>query len=140
MADRFQYVPNRESGNSLFSGKPILPEGDLLELTSDEVSYIREKLLSIVDFRKEVFGNGRVEYYGLHPVQRFYDLKQRIMIRVNDIIQSASESTESEQSYKLGDFTLKEEYTFKDFKTDSNISVYRTLRDGSLYTNPSYNR
>ncbi len=84
--DRFLYVPNRREGTCDFNGV-FQPTEEVEELIHKEgLEFIRNKILSIIDNRKEMYGNASSEFYGMYPQQRFYDLQNRIMFEVKDLI------------------------------------------------------
>jgi hypothetical protein len=124
LSDRLQYIPNRRNGLSEFSGIPMASEEvyDLIE--SDGINFISEKLKELIELRKELFGNYKEEFFGMYEIQLFYDLKNRIPIKIKEIIDSPNK-----------DFTLeieKDDYGSL-HKHRSNISVFRSVKGGQLY-------
>lgn len=87
ISDQLLYVPNRKEGQSLFNGE-VKPSEEVKELIGAEgIQYIKDKITSIIENRKEMFGNKKIEYYGLNYLQRFYDLKNKAVIKVRDCIE-----------------------------------------------------
>ncbi len=84
--NRLIYSPNREFGQSEFKGTPR-PSSEVIEQIGEEgLEYIKNKLNSLIDSRKEMFGIGHIDQYGMDAVQHFFDLKHRTIIRVSEII------------------------------------------------------
>lgn len=85
--NQFVFVPNRRNtGTSVFEGSFSASE-EVENIIKDKgIDYISNKILSIIESRKEMYGNASVDFYGLHPSQKFYDLKNRIMLQVKDLI------------------------------------------------------
>lgn len=85
LSDQLIYVPNRKSGESEFKGSPK-PSQEVVELIAqDGVEHIANELNEIVKMRIMLLGDGRIEFYGMYPIQRFFDLKNRIAIRIQEI-------------------------------------------------------
>jgi len=136
--DRIVYVPNRESGLSTFEGEALILD-DLEEMLGSEViDYTRYQLSKILDFRKYMFGNGELEYYGLHPVQRFYDLKEREMVLIRDLSQIDQQYYEEPIDRQGHDIVIEKERERQRYKTESNISMKRLFEHGSLSEEPNF--
>ncbi|MFY0632102.1 MAG: hypothetical protein JXR05_17210 [Flavobacteriaceae bacterium] len=119
---RFLYVPSRREGIADFQGEFKQTE-EVAELIRKEgLDYIRNKILTIIEQRKEMLGNHTVEYYGMHPQQRFYDLKNRIMIEVRDLILPENNIIQMEL---IGSSHL--------MKKASNIKAYTLVKSGKYY-------
>ena len=84
--DQLVYVPNKEVGYCEFKGDAI-PTSDIIEQIGMEgVEHISEKFRQLIDSRKEMFGRGDIEDYGLSQEQLFFDLKGRNFLKAEEII------------------------------------------------------
>lgn len=110
--DRLIYMPKWENheGQSVFDGK-IECDNDLYAILKQEgVDYIKKKLLSIIENRKEMFGEYHLLHYGMNPTQCFYDMKNDISIRVKDLLLS------KENKILLINEGVKKGYSNKSYK------------------------
>jgi len=119
---RLIYIPDRSIGSCTFSGD-LYSEQAVKDIIKEEGrNYIREKLVQIIEIRKELFGDSSLEFYGLHPLQRFFDLKSKYTIRVEHIIGS----NKDDYILRLGD-------TNSGMLKSSNISNFRSIRSGTFW-------
>ena len=86
--DQLIYIPNREfhNGESIFDGEFKCDEKLYEILHQEGIDYIKSKLLSLIECRKEMFGEYHILHYGMNPLQHFYDLKNRISIQIEDLL------------------------------------------------------
>jgi len=119
---RLIYIPDRSVGTCTFSGDAY-PNDEVLEiLKEDEIAYIRNKLSAIIEMKKEIFGDDRPEFYGLHPLQRFFDLKNRCPIRIQLITGLPKE----DYVLRIGDIN-------QGMLKSSNISNFKAIRSGTFW-------
>ena len=119
---RFLYVPSRRVGLAEFQGE-FEQTSEVKELIQNEgFEYIKNKILTIIENRKEMYGDDSVEYYGMCPQQRFYDLKNRIMIEVRDLILPDNNIIQMELIGSL-----------HSMKKQSNIRVFNRIKGGKGY-------
>ncbi|WP_075344629.1 hypothetical protein [Tenacibaculum agarivorans] len=120
--DRFLYVPNRREGTCDFNGV-FQPTEEVEELIQKEgLEFIRNKILSIVESRKEMYGDASSEFYGMYPQQRFYDLQNRIMFEVRALILPEDNIV-----------TIKKIESIISVKKQSNIHAYNFIKSGLGY-------
>ncbi|MGG8496825.1 hypothetical protein ACQY1Q_10435 [Tenacibaculum sp. TC6] len=85
------YIPNLESGDSLFDGIPC-PTHDALKYLGEEgIQYIHQRLNEMLNWRKTMYGEGEKEHFGFYPVQHFISIKHNIKFRVGEAIQDYME-------------------------------------------------
>lgn len=146
--DQLIYVPNRKKGESLFNGEAIVNDDDLEFIGHQEINYIKEKISSIIENRKEMYGNNYPQEYGLHYIQKFYDLKNRFIIKAKDLINVEKEIKENplssfpeiirtpkyeERQSKIHDFILEIENMYPSFEKRSNISAFNAIKTGDFF-------
>lgn len=117
LEDQFIYLPTRDTGEALFQGEYQCDENIAEVIGQEGIDYIKNKIQSIIENKKEMFGERHVSFYGLHEKQRFYDLQNRIMLDIQDAM-------DSEKNI----ISIRESITGNRYKKMSNISVYRSIK------------
>ena len=155
ISDQLLYVPNRKEGQSLFNGE-AKPSNEVKELIGEEgIQYIKGRIASIIENRKEMFGNETPEFYGLNYLQKFYDLKNRVLIKVRDCIEIDSKEDKiplssfpkiittpkyDQRMSLIHDYEMHIETTYLPHL--SNIKAYNFIKSGKLaqwdYDLPDY--
>jgi len=124
LSDRFLHFPNRRNGASVFSGKPLATQEVYDLIKAEGIDFISQNLTKLIEMRKEMFGNAKVDYYGMYQTQLFFDLKKRVAIRVKELIDSPAK-----------DFSLEVfDDLFPKLQKDSNIKVYKSIKQGIMYS------
>ncbi|MGY0408831.1 MAG: hypothetical protein ACWIPJ_10850 [Polaribacter sp.] len=123
LSDRLQYIPNRRNGLSEFSGTPLATPEVYDLIKPDGINFISQKLKELIELRKELFGTSEDKYYGMYQIQLFYDLKNHIPIRIQEILDSPNK-----------DFTLEiETDNYPSLSQQSNIGAFRRIKGGILF-------
>ncbi len=122
LEERFLYVPNRREGISIFDGTFEHTEEVENLIQKEGLEYIKNKIISIIDNRKEMYGNDSTEFYGMYPQQRFYDLKNRIMLEVLDLTLPENNIIKIEKIESHNSINKK-----------SNVKAYKTIKSGLFY-------
>lgn len=117
LEDQFIYLPTREAGESLFDGEYRCDENVAEIIGQEGIAFIKNKILSIIEHKKEMFGQRHVSFYGMQEWQRFYDIKNRIMLDVRDAMLPENNIV-----------TIRESATGKYYKKMSNIGIYRQIK------------
>jgi hypothetical protein len=137
--NRLLYVPNKNSGTSTFNGEAHYSQKVLDIIGEEGVKHISNKLEQCLDMKKELFGNGNKEFYGLSASQKFFDLKERITFDIKAIIEPHNSDElhkiDFQDNYRIEVNEDKEEscnlLCSKRFRK-SNISAYKTIKSGIL--------
>lgn len=132
LSDQLIYIPQQANGLSDFEGSP-LPSQEAIDAVGEEgIEYISDKIKSIVEFRKEIHGNVDLTHYGLKPEQCFFDLKNRIVLRVTDTVQDRVHYPYSYvNNHPISDFNINvQEVRGSDLRSGSNIQVYKSIKRG----------
>lgn len=122
---RLLYVPNKLKGISTFDGKAYTSDDLSKYINEQDVKFMVNKLLGFVEVREEMFGQsdeyGRYspEEYGLFFRQLFYDLKNRILIQIEEI-----------KEIKSHDFMIKPVGKF--LQNSSNIGAHDLITSGKI--------
>jgi hypothetical protein len=85
--DRLLYIPNKEKGTHLFDGIPHASIRVLEILGSDGIHHIDKKLKTFLLHRMEMFGKASSIYHGFSEHQRFFDLKEQIVLDVKSVLE-----------------------------------------------------
>lgn len=90
-SDRYVFIPNKRDGDACFDNI-LIYDFDLSEdikalLNKKDVEAIVNSILDIIDCRSMYRGN-RIKNRGLYPVQGFFDLETRNVIRVEEDIKT----------------------------------------------------
>lgn len=134
LSDQLIYVPKLATGICDYEGIPF-PDQETLDFVGDEgVEYMREKLISIVDFRKEIHGDHELARYGLAAEQHFFDLKNRIAYEIK-VATSLWKKDRPFRDYKNQpmscDFTVRaKEVQSRNLKKLSNIRAFEMVKSG----------
>lgn len=117
LEDQFIYLPTRDTGEALFDGAYQCDE-NLAEIIGQQgIEFIKNKILTIIENKKEMFGQGHISFYGMEQWQRFYDIKNRIMLDIRDAMLPENNIV-----------TIRESHTGKYLKKMSNIGIYRQIK------------
>ena len=131
LESRIIYAPTKAEGYNSFDGVPI-PDQEILDIIGEEgVHFIDNRLKKYIDMRKELHGDEELQYYGMHYYQRFFDLKERIAIKVMSEI----------NRYENGDdyvIEVDKEVDISFFEKDhtpSDAEVAKLIRNGGWAIN-----
>ena len=117
LEEQFIYLPTRDTGEHLFEGEYQCDENIAEIIGQEGIEFIKNKILSIIENKKEMFGQGHISFYGMDEWQRFYDIKNRIMLDVKDAMLPENNIV-----------TIRESLTGKRYKNMSNIGIYRQIK------------
>ena len=82
----FIYVPERRFGAETFEGIPCPTEEAFKLIGNEGLETIRDKIATMLEWRKEMHGQEQAEHYGFHAIQKFIDVKNEIVLKIGDVI------------------------------------------------------
>jgi len=78
----FIYIPKKSKGEELFDGLAC-PTEEAHQLIGDEgIQIIRDKIFTMLEWRKTMYGDEKKEDYGFYPYQKFIDVQNEIVLLV----------------------------------------------------------
>lgn len=117
LEDQFMFYPVRERGEALFEGEYHWDEDIARSIGQEGMEFIKNKIQTIIENKKEMFGEMHVSFYGLPSEINFYDLKNRILLDIKDAMLPENNIIKIRESL-LGNH----------LKKMSNIRAYKEIR------------
>lgn len=78
----FIYIPEKTKGEELFDGLAC-PTEEVYQLIGDEgIQIIRDKIFTMLEWRKTMYGDKKEEDYGFYPYQKFIDVQNEIVLLI----------------------------------------------------------
>jgi len=122
LEDQFIFYPlskesRAERGEALYKGEYDWDKNIAEVIGEEGMNHIKNRIQIIIENRKEMFGERHISFYGLPSGIEFYDLKNRVLISINDAMLPENNI-----------ITIREGLTANHLKKRSNIAAYREIR------------
>lgn len=121
--ERIFYLPNRSGGEKTFRGEPFASKEVYDLIGEDGIKFIDGKLNQLISQRSEMFGNGKLSYFGLSPDQRFFDIQNKTILSVKSIINTSDYTIQVSDEISA---VLQEE-------NESRESIINAIHSGILF-------